>query len=99
MSVFDDKNKKSKLNFPDDESIDTEQAPKNLEELNKSGRGASTKAKKSSGRPKLAESESQTKHGVMLYLTEEQKNKLREKAKKANLPMSHYIMVKLFGID
>lgn len=37
--------------------------------------------------------------GVWVYLNEEQKKELEAKAKKANLSVSKYIMIKLFGID
>lgn len=90
------KNQKPKLNFIDNDDTDSK-AAKNLNELNKSGRGAKKKGKV--GRPKMDESKRQTKRTLLIYLSDEQKAKLEEKAKKANLSMSAYITVKLFGVD
>lgn len=90
------KNQKTKLNFIDNDDIESK-APQNLNELNKSGRGAKKKGK--GGRPKMDESKRQTKRTLLIYLSDEQKAKLEEKAKKANLSMSAYIIVKLFGVD
>lgn len=90
------KNQKTKLNFIDNDDIESK-APQNLNELNKSGRGAKKKGKV--GRPKMDESKRQTKRTLLIYLSDEQKAKLEEKAKKANLSMSAYITVKLFGVD
>lgn len=89
-------NKKPKLNFIDNDDTDSK-AAKNLNELNKSGRGAKKKGKV--GRPKMDESKKQAKRPLLIQLSDEQKTKLEEKAKKANLSMSAYIIVKLFGVD
>lgn len=90
------KNQKTKLNFIDNDDTDSKTA-KNLNELNKSGRGAKKKGKV--GRPKMDESKKQTKRPLLIQLSDEQKAKLEEKAKKANLSMNAYIIVKLFGVD
>lgn len=108
MSVFDNKNKKnSKKNFAfvEDKSIDLNQTPKSIEELNKAGRGSQrkdtattiAKPKGKAGRPKLEHI--QEKEVVSLFLTKEQKEELRQRAKKADLPMTKYIIIKLFGLD
>lgn len=89
-------NKKPKLNFIDNDDTDSK-AAKNLNELNKSGRGAKKKGK--GGRPKMDESKRQTKRPVLIQLSDEQKAKLEQKAKKANLSMNAYVIVKLFGVD
>ena len=47
----------------------------------------------------MDESKRQTKRSLLIYLSDEQKAKLEQKAKKANLSMSAYIIVKLFGVD
>lgn len=90
------KNKKPKLNFIDNDDTDSK-AAKNLNELNKSGRGAKKKGKV--GRPKMDESKKQAKRPLLIQLSDEQKAKLEEKAKKANLSMNAYVIVKLFGVD
>lgn len=89
-------NKKPKLNFIDNDDIESK-APQNLNELNKSGRGAKKKGKV--GRPKMDESKKQAKRPLLIQLSDEQKAKLEEKAKKANLSMNAYVIVKLFGVD
>lgn len=89
-------NKKPKLNFIDNDDTDSK-AAKNLNELNKSGRGAKKKGKV--GRPKMDESKKQVKRPLLIQLSDEQKAKLEEKAKKANLSMNAYVIVKLFGVD
>lgn len=89
-------NKKPKLNFIDNDDTDSK-AAKNLNELNKSGRGAKKKGKV--GRPKMDESKKQAKRPLLIQLSDEQKAKLEEKAKKANLSMNAYVIVKLFGVD
>lgn len=89
-------NKKPKLNFIDNDDTDNK-APQNLNELNKSGRGAKKKGKV--GRPKMDESKKQAKRPLLIQLSDEQKAKLEEKAKKANLSMNAYVIVKLFGVD
>lgn len=89
-------NKKPKLNFIDNDDTDSK-AAKNLNELNKSGRGAKKKGKV--GRPKMDESKKQAKRPLLIQLSDEQKTKLEEKAKKANLSMNAYVIVKLFGVD
>lgn len=89
-------NKKPKLNFIDNDDTDSKTA-KNLNELNKSGRGAKKKGKV--GRPKIDESKKQAKRHLLIQLSDEQKAKLEEKAKKANLSMNAYVIVKLFGVD
>lgn len=89
-------NKKPKLNFIDNDDTDSK-AAKNLNELNKSGRGAKKKGKV--GRPKIDESKKQAKRPLLIQLSDEQKAKLEEKAKKANLSMNAYVIVKLFGVD
>lgn len=90
------KNQKTNLNFIDNDDTDSK-AAKNLNELNKSGRGAKKKGKV--GRPKMDESKKQTKRPLLIQLSDEQKAKLEEKAKKANLSMNAYVIVKLFGVD
>lgn len=90
------KNQKTKLNFIDNDDIESK-APQNLNELNKSGRGAKKKGKV--GRPKMDESKKQAKRPLLIQLSDEQKAKLEEKAKKANLSMNAYVIVKLFGVD
>lgn len=90
------KNQKPKLNFIDNDDTDSK-AAKNLNELNKSGRGAKKKGKV--GRPKMDESKKQAKRPLLIQLSDEQKAKLEEKAKKANLSMNAYVIVKLFGVD
>lgn len=90
------KNQKTKLNFIDNDDTDSK-AAKNLNELNKSGRGAKKKGKV--GRPKMDESKKQAKRPLLIQLSDEQKAKLEEKAKKANLSMNAYVIVKLFGVD
>lgn len=89
-------NKKPKLNFIDNDDTDSKVA-KSLNELNKSGRGAKKKGKV--GRPKMDESKKQVKRPLLIQLSDEQKAKLEEKAKKANLSMNAYVIVKLFGVD
>ena len=89
-------NKKPKLNFIDNDDTDSK-AAKNLNELNKSGRGAKKEGKV--GRPKMDESKKQAKRPLLIQLSDEQKAKLEEKAKKANLSMNAYVIVKLFGVD
>lgn len=89
-------NEKSKLNFIDNDDTDSKVA-KSLNELNKSGRGAKKKGKV--GRPKMDESKKQAKRPLLIQLSDEQKAKLEEKAKKANLSMNAYVIVKLFGVD
>lgn len=93
MSVFDDnkKNKSKKQYFGITSVNDTsvEQEPKSLEELKKAGRGEARNNK--AQKPK--------KTGFWVYLNEEQKENLQARAKKANLSMSKYIMVKIFGVD
>lgn len=94
MSVLKDK---KKFAFVDDESIDTNEMPKNLQELNKSGRGIKKdENQKKSGRP--LKNDEDKRESLMLYLTKEQKDELRLRAKNANLPMNAYIVVKLFGV-
>lgn len=103
MSVFDKNKKNSKKGFAfvEDKSIDLNQTPKSIEELNKAGRGSlkkdTTKPKGKVGRPKLEHI--QEKEVVSLFLTKEQKEELRQRAKKADLPMTKYIMIKIFGLD
>lgn len=95
MSVLNKKGKKSYFSALEDTSIDMTKTPNSLEELKKAGRG-NNKPKKPRGRPK---SELQDKEVVSLFLTKEQKEELRQRAKKADLPMSKYIMIKIFGLD
>ena len=106
MSVFDDnkKNKSKKQYFGITSVNDTsvEQEPKSLEELKKAGRGEARNSKpqgqkRGRGRPKLEHT--QEKEFVMIVLTKEQKDELKRRAEKANLSMSKYIMVKIFGVD
>lgn len=101
MSVFDSKNKekKAKLAFVDDNSIDTEQTPQSLAELNKSGRGANPSKKGKGGRPKMDKSKKQPKQVIAIHISDEQKAELKARAEKANLSMASYIIVKLFGVD
>lgn len=99
MSVLDKNNKSKKSYFSalEDTSIDMTKTPNSLEELKKAARGnVQNKTKKSRGRPK---SELQDKEVVSLFLTKEQKQQLRQRAKKADLPMTKYIMIKVFGLD
>ena len=72
-------NKNPKLNFIDNDDTDSK-AAKNLNELNKSGRGAKKKGKV--GRPKMDESKKQAKRPLLIQLSDEQKAKLEEKAKR-----------------
>ena len=106
MSVFDDdkksKGKKQYFVFPEDTSIDTTKTPESLEELKKAGRGEKRNAnaksqKRGRGRPKLEHT--QEKEPVMVFLTKEQKDELKRRAEKANLSMSKYITLKVFGLD
>ena len=108
MSVFDNnkKNKSKKQYFAatsiDDTSTDTAPTPKSLDELVKGGRGEARNSKpqgqkRGRGRPKLEHT--QEKEFVMIVLTKEQKDELKRRAEKANLSMSKYIMLKVFGFD
>ena len=101
---------KKKFAFVEDDSIDLSQTPSSLEELKLSGRGGSkaSSATKSElkqpkasqgkrGRPKSENKDKQ--HSVVIHLNDKQKEMLMAKAKNANLPMSNYIVIKLFGIE
>ncbi|MDN5071412.1 hypothetical protein O8C76_10310 [Aliarcobacter butzleri] len=95
-SIF---NKKDKKPFAFVEDNSTKLDPKeNLEEFVSSGRGQTIKSLNPKGRPKLKEEELK-KETVMIYLTKEQKKLLSEKAEKASLSVSKYILLKIFGID
>lgn len=104
MSIFDkkseEKKEQSKINkkfaFPEDKNFNNEFD--NLDDFVKSGRGQNKTSLNSKGRPKLDE-ENLKNETVMIYLTREQKEQLQEKAKKASLSVSKYILVKVFGID
>lgn len=91
--------KKDEKNSP---SVDTKKTPSSLDEPKKARRGrprkqnTPTKPKGKGGRPKIQNKEE--KESVIFHLNKEQKNELRRRAKKANLPVSSYIIVKLFGV-
>lgn len=57
-----------------------------------------TEPKKQGGRPKLQDGEKK-RYSCMIYLNKEQKQILEQKARKSNLPVSSYIIVRLFGIE
>ncbi|KGI55177.1 plasmid mobilization protein [Campylobacter sp. MIT 97-5078] len=92
MSVEPKDNAKAKKSFAfvEDKSMDTNKVPQSLDELIKDSR--SKLAKKTNKK-------NNKNTGIYIYLTEEQKELLRSKAKKANLPMSNYILIKLFGLE
>lgn len=103
MSVSNNekKNKSKKQYFATTTTNDTstEQTPKSFDEPIKDSDGASNSnpQEKKYGRPKLKRS--QNKESVMIFLTKEQKDELRRRAEKANLSMSKYVMLKIFGLD
>lgn len=106
MSVFDKKNENKENNkvgvkkttFAFIENIDDEKA-QSLEKLLKKPNQELNQDKKSRarGRPKLLNKKE--KIGVWVYLTEEQKQELEIKAKEANLSVSKFITIKLFGLN
>lgn len=55
--------------------------------------------KPNSKRGRLKKGEEEKKVGVWVYLSKEQKSELEARAKKANLPLSLYIRIKLFGVE
>lgn len=107
MSVFDDKKTKSKKSYfaatsIEDTSIDMTKIPKSIDELKKAGRGeqrqnTSAKPKGKRGRPKSEHI--QEKESILVFLTKEQKAELKRRAEKADLSMTKYITIKVFGID
>ena len=84
--------------FIEDNSTQTDPKEKNLDKFISSGRGETRKSLNPKGRPKLKE-EDLKKETVMIYLTKEQKQLLSEKAEKASLSVSKYVILKIFGID
>ena len=100
---------KKKFAFIENESIDLSQTPSSLEELKLSGRGGSkaSNSTKESKQPKASQGKrgrpksenKDKKHSVVIHLNDKQKEMLMAKAKNANLPMSNYIVIKLFGIE
>ena len=102
MSVSNNerKNKSKKQYFATTTNdTSTEQTPKSFDEPIKDGDEASNSnpQEKGYGRPKLERS--QNKESVMIFLTKEQKDELRHRAEKANLSMSKYVMLKIFGLN
>ncbi|MCT7910738.1 hypothetical protein N5912_02745 [Arcobacter lacus] len=100
-SIFNKKNKKDSSKhfaFVEDNSPQLDPNKKNLDEFVSSGRGQTMKSLNPKGRPKLKEEELK-RETVMIYLTKEQKKLLSEKAEKASLSVSKYILLKIFGID
>lgn len=99
MGLFSSKKTKDEKNYP---SVDTTKTPSSVDEPKKARRGrpqkqkTPAKPKGKGGRPK--EHDKNEKEIVVFYLNKEQKEELRRRAKKANLPISSYIIVKLFGV-
>ncbi len=102
MSIFNKNNKEEKeqtkksFAFIEDNSI--EDNIDNVQEFISSGRGTSKKSLNPKGRPKLKKDDLKNET-VMIYLTKEQKQQLSERADKASLSLSKYILLKVFGID
>lgn len=83
--AFIDKDKKVENNIDIDEFVS-------------SATGQKKTLRNLKGRPEIPEHKKK-KHYVMVYLTEEQKKELMNKAETNNLSLSKYIAIKLFGID
>lgn len=94
-SIFKKEDSKT-FAFVEDNSIEPKE--KNLEEFVSSGRGQTRKSLNPKGRPKLKK-EYRKEETIMIYLTKEQKDVLTEKAKKASLSVSKYVILKVFGMD
>ncbi|MFW0695666.1 plasmid mobilization protein [Aliarcobacter butzleri] len=97
-SIFKKKDSSKHFAFVEDNATQLDPKEKNLDEFVSSGRGQTRKSLNPKGRPKLKEEELK-KETVMIYLTKEQKKLLSEKAEKASLSVSKYILLKIFGID
>ena len=107
MGVFDKENqevvatsqtnKKSKKKFAYIQNSNEEKA-ETLEEFLQKPKKPNSK-KPNSKRGRLKKGEEEKKVGVWVYLSKEQKSELEARAKKANLPLSLYIRIKLFGVE
>lgn len=105
MSVFKKKEdtpkeKKSSFAFVEDVTdVSEKKETENLDDFITSGRGqAKKKSLNPKGRPKLDKNEKK-EETVVIYLSKEQKELLQDKAKKASVSVSKYILLKVFGID
>lgn len=107
MSIFNKNNEENKKEqktkksfaFVEEDSSTNDEA-KNVNEFINSGRGETKTSfnPNPKGRPKLKK-EDLKNETVMIYLTKEQKQLLSEKADRASLSVSKYILLKVFGID
>lgn len=97
MAVFN-KDKKSFALLENDIHTNTENKPQNVEGFVISAKGSQKNLRNLSGRPIIDDEKKKNKY-IMIYVTEEQKKVLKEKAQNSNLSVSKYISIKLFGIE
>lgn len=107
MGVFDKKGETptdekkpkrgSSFAFPEDNSSGNTDT-KDLNEFVSSGRGQGKRSLNPKGRPKLDQDE-RKEETVVVYLSQEQKEQLQDRAKKASVSVSKYALIKIFGID
>lgn len=107
MGVFDKKSETPKdekkqqrgssFAFVEDDSSE-KKGTKDLNEFVSSGRGQGKRSLNPKGRPKLDQDEKK-EETVVVYLSQEQKEQLQDRAKKASVSVSKYALLKIFGID